>query len=295
MNEEDVTYSKVAYEDDLEEKRFEGDNFLEEEEELEEKSYSSLSSFSPRTKRLNLDFEDTIEYIRRAQEGDETAIDILVQDNIGLIWSSVGKFTNRGVEADDLFQIGAIGLIKCIKKFDTSFDVKFSTYAVPMIIGEIKRFLRDDGIIKVSRPLKELSMKGRLVVDKLSKELGRTPTVSEVSKVLECDVNELALALEATKGVESLYATVHQGDGQPVFLIDKLKKRNVTSEDNIVDKLSLKQIIGKLEAKERQIILLRYFKDKTQSDVAKIVGVSQVQVSRIEKRVLEKMAVMLGS
>ncbi len=252
------------------------------------------TSFYPRAERYNFEFEETLALIKQAQEGDKNAIDMLVQDNIGLVWSSVSKFTNRGIEADDLFQIGAIGLIKCIKKFDTSFDVKFSTYAVPMIIGEIKRFLRDDGIIKVSRPLKELSMKGKQVIDKLSKELGRTPTINEVSETLDCDVNDLVLAFEANKGVESLYATVHQGDGQPVFLIDKVKKRNGESEEKIVDKLSLKQIIGRLEPKERQIILLRYFQDKTQSDVAKIVGVSQVQVSRIEKKVLEKMGVMLG-
>ncbi|MFV0519039.1 MAG: SigF/SigG family RNA polymerase sporulation sigma factor [Lachnospirales bacterium] len=292
MDNENLMISSLEYEG-IDKEEFEEEKDLENEIETKE-SYSALYSFYPRTKRLNLDFDDTVEYIKLAQSGDERAIDILVQDNIGLIWSSVGKFTNRGVEADDLFQIGAIGLIKCIKKFDISYDVKFSTYAVPMIIGEIKRFLRDDGIIKVSRPLKELSMKGRVVVDRLSKELGRVPTVTEVSKELDCDANDLVLALEATKGVESLYATVHQGDGQPVFLIDKVQKRNITTEDNIVDKLSLKQIISNLEPKERQIILLRYFKDKTQSDVAKIVGVSQVQVSRIEKKVLEKMAVMLG-
>ncbi len=277
------------------------DEIIHEEEEKKEENQNEKqpikyepTAFYPRAKRFNLEFEETIELIQKAQEGDKNAIDTLVQDNIGLVWSSVGKFTNRGIEPDDLFQIGAIGLIKCIKKFDTSFDVKFSTYAVPMIIGEIKRFLRDDGIIKVSRPLKELAMKGKQVIDKLSKELGRTPTINEVSTVLECDTNDLILALEANKNVESLYATVHQGDGQPVFLIDKVQKRNGESEEKIVDKLSLKQIIGKLETKERQIIVLRYFHDKTQSDVAKIVGVSQVQVSRIEKKVLQKMATMLG-
>ncbi len=270
-----------------------------EEEKTEEKQKDEIeikyeaTSFYPRAKRFNLQFDETLSLIQKAQDGDKNAIDTLVQDNIGLVWSSVSKFTNRGIEPDDLFQIGAIGLIKCIKKFDTSFDVKFSTYAVPMIIGEIKRFLRDDGIIKVSRPLKELSMKGKQVIDILSKELGRTPTINEVSKALDCDANDLVLAFEANKNVESLYATVHQGDGQPVFLIDKVQKQGGDNEDKIVDKLSLKQIINKLESKERQIILLRYFNDKTQSEVAKIVGVSQVQVSRIEKKVLKKMEGML--
>ncbi|MFV0440097.1 MAG: SigF/SigG family RNA polymerase sporulation sigma factor [Lachnospirales bacterium] len=238
---------------------------------------------------------ETTRLIKMAQDGDKRALEILVEDNVGLVWSSVGKFTNRGVENEDLFQIGAMGLIKCIKKFDISFNVRFSTYAVPMIIGEIKRFLRDDGIIKLSRPLKELAIKGRAVIEKLTKELGRSPTMSEVATFLNCDIDDLILSLEATRGVESLYATAYQGDGQPVLLIDKVEKTNIDNEDKIIDKISLKQIIGKLEAKERQIILLRYFNDKTQSDVATIIGVSQVQVSRIEKKVLNKMANMLES
>lgn len=234
--------------------------------------------------------ENTKKLIVEAQNGSNEAIDLLVEQNIGLIWSSVRRFTNRGVDNQDLFQIGAMGLIKCIKKFDVNYDVKFSTYAVPMIIGEIKRFLRDDGIVKVSRHLKELSIKGRLVHDILSKELGRTPTVNEVAKRLECDVDDLVLAFEANSEVESLYATTNQQSGQTMFLIDKIaNNKNGLNEDKIIDNLSLRQVIGSLEGKERQIIILRYFQDKTQSETAKIIGVSQVQVSRLEKKILEKM------
>ncbi len=231
---------------------------------------------------------DTFELIKLAQTGDREACDILVKENMGLIWSIVRKFSNRGYELDDLFQIGAMGLIKCINKFDLSYDVKLSTYAVPMIIGEIKRFIRDDGIIKVSRTLKELAIKGKYTQEQIIKETGETPTISEVARRLEVSVEDLQLALEANKDVESLYATVYQGDGSPVFLIDKIQQQT-NSEETIVDNISLKEVIEKLNPKEKTIIELRYFKDKTQSEVAKEVGVSQVQVSRIEKKVLENM------
>ncbi len=231
---------------------------------------------------------DTFELIKLAQKGDREACDTLVRENMGLIWSVVRKFSNRGYELDDLFQIGAMGLVKCINKFDLSYDVKFSTYAVPMIIGEIKRFIRDDGIIKISRSLKELAIKGKYVQEQILKERGETPTISEVAMRLEVDVEDLALALESNREVESLYATVYQGDGSPVFLIDKIEQGS-NNEEKIVDSISLNEVIEKLPPKEKQIIELRYFKDKTQSQVALEVGVSQVQVSRIEKKVLENM------
>ncbi len=231
---------------------------------------------------------DTFELIKLAQTGDRQACDTLVKENMGLIWSVVRKFSNRGYELDDLFQIGAMGLVKCINKFDLNYDVKFSTYAVPMIIGEIKRFIRDDGMIKVSRTLKELAIKGKYTQEQIAKETGEMPTISEVARRLEVDVEDLALALEANKEVESLYATVYQGDGTPVFLIDKIEQDS-DSEEKIVDSISLQEVIDRLSPKERRIIELRYFKDKTQSQVALEVGVSQVQVSRIEKKVLENM------
>ena len=228
----------------------------------------------------------TLELIKLAQEGDKKAKESIINENVGLIWSIVRRFTNRGYEAEDLFQIGSIGLLKCIEKFDLSYDVKFSTYAVPMIMGEIKRFIRDDGMIKVSRPLKEMAAKARYIREQIIQKEGREPTIQELAKLIEVSAEELALAMEAGMEVESLYSTIHQGDGNPVYLIDKLEQTQFCDE-NMVDMIALKQIIGQLEEKERQIIIMRYFADKTQAQVAKIIGISQVQVSRIEKKILK--------
>jgi RNA polymerase sporulation-specific sigma factor len=224
--------------------------------------------------------------IARAQQGDADAVEQLIRENSGLIWSVVKKFSKRGYELDDLYQIGAIGLLKCIRKFDLGFDVKFSTYAIPMIIGEIKRFLRDDGIIKVSRPMKELAAKARYAQEALTALLNRTPTVNELAAEINVDTEELIVAMEAGLEVESLHTTIYQGDGSPIYLIDKLGQNQDTDEQT-VNILALKQLIGRLKPKERQVIILRYFQDKTQMEVAKAIGVSQVQVSRIEKRVLQ--------
>ncbi len=231
--------------------------------------------------------DEVYSLIIEAQKGSNEAKDTLVQKNMGLIWSVVKRFTNRGYEPDDLFQIGAIGLIKCINKFDIKYDVKFSTYAVPMIIGEIKRFLRDDGVVKVSRSVKDLAIKAKYETEKISKKEGRTPSISELSEILNVDIDDLIVALEAGREVESLYSTIHQGDGSNIYLIDKMVS-NENNEETIVDHLALKQVINNLEEKEKKIIELRYFNDKTQSEVAKTVGISQVQVSRIEKKVLLK-------
>ena len=228
---------------------------------------------------------ETLALIARAQAGDDSAAEQLIKENNGLIWSVVKKFTKRGYEPDDLYQIGAIGLLKCIRKFDASFDVKFSTYAIPMIIGEIKRFLRDDGMIKVSRPMKEIATKARYITEMLTAKLGRQPTMSELAQELNITTEELVVAMEAGLDVESLHATIYQGDGNPIFLIDKLAGRQ-DDDDKVVNILTLQQLIERLKPKERQVIILRYFQDKTQMEVAKAVGVSQVQVSRIEKKVL---------
>ena len=227
----------------------------------------------------------TLELIKRAQDGDNNAAEQLIKDNSGLIWSVVKKFAKRGYEPDDLYQIGAIGLLKCIRKFDASYDVKFSTYAIPMIIGEIKRFLRDDGLIKISRPLKELATKARYVQEQLTARLGRQPTINELAQEVGAEVEDLVVAMEAGLDVESLHATIYQGDGSPIFLIDKVAQ-NFDSGDKAITVMALKQLIGRLKPKERQVIILRYFQDKTQMEVAKAIGVSQVQVSRIEKKVL---------
>ena len=227
----------------------------------------------------------TLTLITRAQTGDNDAAEQLIRENSGLIWSVVKKFSKRGYELDDLYQIGAIGLLKCIRKFDSTFEVKFSTYAIPMIIGEIKRFLRDDGMIKVSRPMKELATKARYTTEMLTAKLGRQPTINELAEELQVSAEDLVVAMEAGHDVESLYATIYQGDGSPIFLIDKVAQ-GLDSGEQTINIIALKDMIERLKPKERQVIILRYFQDKTQVEVAKAIGVSQVQVSRIEKKVL---------
>ena len=237
--------------------------------------------------------EDNLLLIKKAQQGDKVARNQIVEQNVGLVWSIVKRFNGRGHETDDLYQIGCIGLIKSVDKFNFNFGVKFSTYAVPMIIGEIKRFLRDDGMIKVSRTLKETANKVFMAREKLSKVLGREPTLQEISASIDIEVGEIILALDAKSDIESLYKSVHQGDGNSIFLIDKIKQKDV-SAGSIDLMLTLKQYIKTLEEKEQKIIELRYFMDKTQSEIASAIGISQVQVSRIEKKVLGKMKKMLS-
>lgn len=237
-----------------------------------------------RVEITQLEFE---ELISRAQNGDTGAENFMVENNIGLVRSVVKKFLNRGCEYDDLMQIGSIGLLKAIKKFDLSFNVKFSTYAIPMIMGEIKRFLRDDGIIKVSRNLKEIANKAHIIREVLEKDFGREPTISELASELDISKEELVMALDSAHLTQSLYETIHHDEGSPILLIDKIEY----SEDEdieIVDKITLKEVLTNLEPRERQIIMLRYFKDKTQCQVAEVLGMSQVQVSRVEKKILAK-------
>ncbi|MBZ2173633.1 RNA polymerase sporulation sigma factor SigF [Schnuerera sp. xch1] len=235
-----------------------------------------------------LSHERTMELIQESQKGNMEAKDELVKHNIGLIRSVLRGFTNRGYEADDLFQIGSIGLLKAIDKFDDSYDVKFSTYAVPMIAGEIKRFLRDDGIIKVSRSLKQTANKVKYTQEALLKEIGREPTIQEISDELNIDKEEIVMALESSYHPDYLYDIIHQNEGNPLYLIDKVSLEEDTEKD-LLDKIMLKELLGELKERDRQIIVLRYFKDKTQVEVAKLLGISQVQVSRIEKRIVEEM------
>ncbi len=227
-----------------------------------------------------------LDLIEKVKAGDKNAQALMVEKNVGLVWSIVRRFANRGYEMEDLFQIGCIGLIKAINKFDNSFDVKFSTYAVPMIIGEIKRFIRDDGIIKVSRSLKETSNKVRVAKEIMSKELGREPTVSEMAERLKISPEELVMAIEAGCTPESLYSTVSEGDNSSLLLIDRINADNNNSELELIDRIALRQILETLKPREKQIIILRYFKEKTQFQIAKLLGISQVQVSRIEKKIL---------
>ncbi|MDF2869010.1 MAG: polymerase, sigma 28 subunit, FliA/WhiG family [Anaerocolumna sp.] len=231
---------------------------------------------------------DTIELIRLSQQGDKEARDRVITENVGLVWSIVRRFMSRGHETEDLFQIGSIGLIKAIDKFDMSYEVKFSTYAVPMIMGEIKRFLRDDGAIKVSRSMKETAGKIRVIRERLGSLYGREPTLEEISKELNLAKEEVLMALESGAEVESLYKTIYQGDGNAIYLIDKLEQTNDESE-NMIDKLALRETIASLDEKDQELIRLRYFLNRTQTDIAKEMGISQVQVSRLEKKILLKM------
>jgi RNA polymerase sporulation-specific sigma factor len=226
--------------------------------------------------------------IELAKNGDKAAKDEIVENNVGLVWSIIKRFQNRGYESEDLFQIGCIGLIKAVDKFDTSFNVKFSTYAVPMIIGEIKRFLRDDGIIKVSRSIKELSNKARVTKEIMTRELEREPTVTELSERLNVKIEEMVMAMEASYTPESLFFTNNEGEGNSLQLIDKIEGEGEGIFIEMIDKLALRQILGTLKPRDKQIIILRYFKEKTQVQIAKILGISQVQVSRIEKRILSE-------
>ncbi len=232
--------------------------------------------------------DHTIALIQRSHNGDEEARAQLVEENTGLVWCIVKRFYNRGAEAEDLFQIGSIGLLKAIDKFDLSYDVKFSTYAVPMISGEIKRFLRDDGMIKVSRSLKELAHRAYSCEAVMQEKLGRDPTVTELAEELGVETEELTMALEASGDIESLHKPIYQKEGQEIRLMDKLPQKE-EGEEKILDHMLLKQLLSYLDKEERQLIYLRYFADQTQSQVGKQMGISQVQVSRMEKKILKNL------
>lgn len=212
----------------------------------------------------------------------------LIEMNLPLVSSISKKFLNRGYDYEDIFQIGSIGLVKAINNFDLNYNVKFSTYAVPMIIGEIKRFLRDDGMIKVSRNVKSLARKIHFQKEILTKKLKRSPTIEELADYANVDKEEILFAIESSNSLQYLYDTIHQDDGAPVLLIDKLSEKSADDE-NLIEKIALKEALNSLDNKAKQIIMLRYFKDKTQVQVAKMLGISQVQVSRIEKKVLAEM------
>ncbi|OKL38032.1 RNA polymerase sporulation sigma factor SigF [Domibacillus mangrovi] len=223
--------------------------------------------------------------IAKSQSGDTQARNKLVEWNTRLVWSVVQRFLNRGYEADDLFQIGCIGLLKCIDKFDLSYNVKFSTYAVPMIIGEIQRFLRDDGEVKVSRRLKETAGKIRREREEFTAQFGRPPTISELAERLDISVEEALMAQESARKPASIHETVYENEGEPITLLDQLAAPDVQWFDTLV----LKEAVEKLNERERLIIYLRYYKDCTQAETAARIGISQVQVSRLEKQIIRSM------
>ena len=232
--------------------------------------------------------ERTLALIAKSHQGDKKARNTLVEENIGLVYSIVRRFLGRGIEMEDLVQIGSIGLIKAVDKFDTGFEVQFSTYAVPMIAGEIKRFLRDDGMIKVSRNLKENCARIYSAREALEKELGREPILEEVAKATELSVDEVVMSMESGAEVESLHKIIYQGDGNDISLMDRLQEKE-NGQDAALNRIFLDEILKKLDARERQLIGMRYFKDMTQTEIAAEMGISQVQVSRMEKRILKEL------
>lgn len=237
--------------------------------------------------------ERTMELLLRAKNGDKEAGEQLVQENLGLVGSVVRRFENRGYDREDLFQIGAIGLMKAIEKFDFSYEVRFSTYAVPLVAGEIRRFLRDDGMMKVSRSIKESGWRVKQSREKLEQELGRSVTLQEISDDTGLSEEEIALAMDASEEVASIYQTIYQSDGSELYLVDKMAD-DAPQEEQLLNRITIEQLIGKLEPKEQKLITLRYFEGRTQSLVADTMGMTQVQVSRMEKKILHKMRLMFG-
>ena len=232
--------------------------------------------------------ERTCELIRQAKEGNKKAQEILVEENTGLIWSVVKRFQGRGYDKEDLFQIGSIGLLKCIDNFDLERKVKFSTYAVPLIMGEIKRFLRDDGLVKVSRSLKEASYKIKREKEHYEKLYNREPTLKEIAATLDMDESDILMAMESGQDVCSLHQVIYQNEGDEIHLEDKLEQQSDLIEQT-VDNIYIQELLQKLNEQERKLIELRYFQNQTQAVIAGLMGISQVQVSRMEKKILEKL------
>ncbi|MDD7402359.1 MAG: SigB/SigF/SigG family RNA polymerase sigma factor [Butyribacter sp.] len=257
---------------------------------------------------------EVMELLKRARAGDREARNRMVEENVGLVWNIVKRFTGRGYDKEDIFQIGCIGLIKAIDHFDMNYQVRFSTYAVPMIAGEIKRFLRDDGMIKVSRTLKENGWKVKRVAENLSQELGRNATIDEIAAATELSTEEIVLAMEANSEVDSIYRPVYQSEGKDVMMADQVIRLSGSSigyagtnqmeygnminqngalldteKEKVLDRMLLKQLLDELGETEKTLISCRYFQDMTQTQVAKQLGISQVQVSRLEKRILRQM------
>ena len=232
--------------------------------------------------------EQTLALIEQSHEGDKDARDTLVEKNMGLVYTVARRFCGRGCEMEDLIQIGSIGLIKAIDKFDPCFEVKFSTYAVAMITGEIKRFLRDDGLIKVSRSLKETAVKVCMAREKLEKHYGREPTLEEVSMEVGVAREDIVMAMESVTEIESLHKPVYQGDGNAISLMDGIKEEKDEGEE-LLNHMFLNTLLGTLEEKERRLLHFRYFEEMTQVQVAEKMKMTQVQVSRLEKKILEKL------
>lgn len=243
--------------------------------------------------------DPTTELLIRAKKGDKQARDTVIESNLGLVRFIVKRFLNRGYDAEDLFQIGCIGLVKAVDQFDTGYEVKFSTYAVPLITGEIKRFLRDDGMIKVSRSLKENGYRIRQAAEAFTGTYGREPNMEELQEATGLQKEEIVMAMEANVEIESIYKTIYQSDGNEIYLVDKViqeggggalaRDAQDSEKEKLLDHMLLEQLMEQLDGKEREVIRLRFFEDKTQTEVAGILHMNQVQVCRQEKKTLLKL------
>ncbi len=252
---------------------------------------------------------ETMVLLQKAQNGDRDAKEELVKRNLGLVGSIVKRFEHRGHDREELFQIGSIGLMKAIEKFDTTYEVAFSTYAVPLISGEIRRFLRDDGLVRISRSLKENGWRIRKAAEQISQKMGREATMEELSQATGLSREDIVMAMEANMEVESIYRSVYQADGSELYLADQIagagagqgigetgRQRSLmpggtedAEKERILDDILIRQLLDELEERERKLIVLRYFKDQTQVQTAQELEMSQVQVSRLEKKILLKM------
>lgn len=242
---------------------------------------------------LMLGQEETLALILKAQKGDQEAKETLVKENSPLIKSVIRWFKDKGIEHDDLYQLGCLGFLKAINNFDCSFNVKFSTYVVPMVVGEIKRFMRDDGAVKVSRSIKTLNIKINKFIDSFYNENKRRPTLQEIGDNFKISLQEVVLTMDSAKMPVSLYTPFDDGEEEGLTIIDRFDGENASHD--FVENLALKDVIDKLNERDKKIILMRYFHDKTQSEIADVLGVSQVQVSRLENKILETLKKKLGS
>jgi RNA polymerase sporulation-specific sigma factor len=231
--------------------------------------------------------------LQKTRQGDEAARERLINCNLRLVFNIVQRYQNRGYELEDLFQIGTIGLMKAIDKFDPSFEVKFSTYAVPMIMGEIRRFMRDDSPVKVSRSYKELAVRIYRCKESLTKKLGREPTIGELAEELSVSSEEIVTSLEAIQMPSSIHETVYQNEGDPIYLLDQLASES-SSDSKMFENLMLKDVLARLPIRLKEVILMRFFQDQTQVEVAKKLGISQVQVSRLERLALKEIRLLLN-
>ena len=232
-------------------------------------------------------YENTLLLIERAKNGDQEALQTLTIENSPLIKSIIKRYIGKGIEYDDLFQLGSMGFIKAVKNFDTSFNVKFSTYVVPMIIGEIKRFMRDDGTIKVSRSIKSTNVQINRYIESYMKEKGDKPSIEQIAKHFEMDSQEIVFIMDSARMPMSLYTPFEDGENKSLLLIDRYAQDN--SGEEMFENIALKDALKNLEERDKMIILMRYFRDKTQSEIAKELNISQVQVSRLEMKILNKM------